>query len=87
MDINWLDQAMHEEQRKDMLRAAARRSLAAQALEAARRPPFYAGALVRLGQWLEQRGRRIQLRYGILTDTTPHSAVVFNAKTQRAQRR
>jgi len=69
MDLNWIDEAIQEERRKDMLRAAAQRRLVAQA-RASRRPKrLYSGALVWLGRWLEAWGRRLQARYGALTET------------------
>jgi hypothetical protein len=48
---SWIDQAVREEQRRDMLRDAARRRLIAQARVADRRPGrIYSPALVRLGR-------------------------------------
>ena len=68
MDLNWLDEVIQEERRKDMLRAAAQRRLVAQA-RASRRPErIYSGALVWLGRWLEARGQRLQARYGALAE-------------------
>ena len=49
---SWIDEAVREEQRRDMLRDAARRRLIAQARVADRRPRrIHSPALVRLGRW------------------------------------
>jgi hypothetical protein len=66
---SWIDEAIREEMRKDMLRAAEREQLAARALAARSRPDrFYSPALARLGRRLEVWGRGLQLRYGTLAD-------------------
>jgi hypothetical protein len=66
---SWIDEAIQEEMRKDMLRVAERRQLVARALAARTRPNrFYSPALARLGRWLEVWGRGLQLRYGALAD-------------------
>ena len=66
---NWIDESIKEEQRKDLLRAAARRRLIAQASAARQRPGrLYSPLLVRLGCWLETWGRSLQTRYGVLTE-------------------
>jgi hypothetical protein len=66
---SWIDEAIKEEQRQDLLREAARRRLIAQARTARRRPGrIYSPALVRLGRWLETWGRSLQTRYGVLTE-------------------
>jgi hypothetical protein len=61
--FSWNDIAMKEEMRQDMLRAAAHRTLVAQALAA--RPPvgWRSQALVQLGRRLETWGQRLQIRY------------------------
>jgi hypothetical protein len=66
---SWLDEAIKEEQRQDLLRDAARRRLIAQA-NAGKRPlkRHYSPVLVRLGRWLEVCGRNIQARYGMLAE-------------------
>jgi hypothetical protein len=66
---SWIDEAIKEEQRQDMLRDAARRRLIAQA-SAARQPPkrLYSPVMVRLGRWLEIYGRNLQMRYGMLAE-------------------
>jgi hypothetical protein len=67
---SWMDEAIAEEHRKDLLRAADRRRITRQA-QAARRghTRLYSSALVRLGQWLEAWGCGLQARYGRLADT------------------
>ena len=66
---SWIDEAIKEEQRKDLLREAARRRLIAQASAAKRRPErLYSPVLVRLGCWLETWGRSLQTRYGVLAE-------------------
>jgi hypothetical protein len=66
---SWIDEAIKEEQRQDLLREAARRRLIAQARTASRRPVrVYSPALVRLGRWLETWGCRLQARYGVLAE-------------------
>jgi hypothetical protein len=66
---SWIDEAIKEEQRQDMLRDAARRRLIAQARVAGRRPRrIYSPLLVRLGCWLETWGCRLQARYGVLAE-------------------
>ena len=66
---SWIDEAMKEEQRKDLLRAAARRRLLAQASGTKQRPErLYSPMLVRLGCWLETWGRNLQTRYGVLAE-------------------
>ena len=66
---SWIDEAVREEQRRDMLREAARRRLIAQARVADRRPGrIYSPTLVRLGRWLETWGCRLQARYGGLAE-------------------
>jgi hypothetical protein len=64
---NWIDERMAEELRKDLLRAAERRRLIAQAIKV-RRPSarFYSQVLVRIGRGLEVWGCRLQTRYGTL---------------------
>jgi hypothetical protein len=66
---SWIDEAIKEEQRQDLLREAAHRRLIAQA-QAVRQPPkrLYSPALVRLGRWLELFGRNLQARYGVLAE-------------------
>ena len=67
---SWIDEAIKEEQRQDLLRDAARRRMIAQARMTKRRPKQrYSPALVRLGRWLEEYGRSLQARYGLLTET------------------
>ena len=66
---SWIDEAIKEEQRKDLLRDAARRRLIAQVGAAKERPGRrYSPALVRLGRWLEACGRNLQARYGLLAE-------------------
>ena len=66
---SWIDEAIKEEQRQDLLRAAARRRLIAQASAAKRRPERrYSPVLARLGCWLEMWGRSLQTRYGVLAE-------------------
>jgi hypothetical protein len=67
--LNWIDEAIKEEQRRDMLRAAARRLLVAEAYAVNRRQrPVYSPALARLGRRLELWGCRLQARYGVLAE-------------------
>jgi hypothetical protein len=66
---SWIDEAVKEEQRQDMLRDAARRRLAARAHPPARRAGRrYSHALVWLGRRLEALGCRLQARYGALAE-------------------
>ena len=66
---SWIDEAIKEEQRQDMLREAARRRLIAQARAEKRLPGrIYSPALVRLGRWLELWGRGLQARHGVLAE-------------------
>jgi hypothetical protein len=66
---SWIDEAVKEEQRKDLLRTAARRRLIAQASAAKQRPErLYSPMLVQLGCWLETWGRSLQMRYGVLAE-------------------
>jgi hypothetical protein len=66
---SWIDEAIKEEQRRDLLRDAARRRLIAQARAAERRPGrLFSSMLVRVGRWLEMCGRSLQTRYGVLAE-------------------
>jgi hypothetical protein len=66
---SWIDEAIKEEQRQDLLREAARRRLIAQARTVNRRPRrTFSPVLVRLGCWLETWGRSLQTRYGVLAE-------------------
>jgi hypothetical protein len=66
---SWIDEAIKEEQRQDLLREAARRRLIAQARAVKRRQERrYSPVLVRLGCWLEIWGRSLQTRYGVLAE-------------------
>src|SRR5262245_43322021 len=66
---NWIDEAIKEEQRQDLLRQAARRRLIAQARATNRRPKrIFSPVLVRLGRWLEACGRCLQVRDGALAE-------------------
>ena len=66
---NWIDEAIKEEQRQDLLRDAARRRLIAQAYATKQQPRrLYSPVLVRFGRWLEIRGRSLQNRYGVLAE-------------------
>ena len=69
MMTSWIDEAVKEEQRQDLLRDAARRRLVAQARATKRRQRRrYSPVLVRLGRWLEASGRGLQARYGLLAE-------------------
>jgi hypothetical protein len=77
---NWIDEAIREELRRDMLRAAERRQLVARAIAARRRPaPFYSQALVQLGRRLEIWGCRLQTRYGMFAEAGFVTSVGDNA--------
>jgi hypothetical protein len=66
---SWIDEAIKEEQRQDMLRDAAHRRLIAQARATRQRQRrLYSPVLVRLGRWLEMCGRSLQTRYGLLAE-------------------
>jgi hypothetical protein len=67
--MSWIDEAIKEEQRQDMLRDAAHRRLVIKARMADRQPERrYSQALVWLGRWLETLGCRLQARYGVLAE-------------------
>ena len=73
---NWIDEALTAERRNDMIRAAARHGLAAQAATPRRSSRrLYFGAMAWLGRQLMFWGCRLQARYDVLVDASVVPAI------------